>query len=114
MGGEGDPPNGRSYVARGRAKRAQARGGLAVHRQGGAYSRWCTHKAVQIQGVLWPPHECCYFRGVWGLAPTLSEASQSKGEVWRSTHKAVHTQGGAHTRRCTHKAVCGHRRSVVI
>ena len=28
--------------------------------------------------------------------------------------KAVHTQGGAHTRRCTQKAVCGHRRSLVF
>ena len=30
------------------------------------------------------------------------------------TQKAVHTQGGAHTRRNTQKAVCGHRRSHVI
>ena len=28
--------------------------------------------------------------------------------------KAVHTEGGAHTRRNTQKAVCGHRRSLVI
>ena len=35
-------------------------------------------------------------------------------KVWRSTHKAVHTQGGAHTRQCTHKVVCGYHRSLVI
>ena len=28
--------------------------------------------------------------------------------------EAVHTQGGAHKRRCTQKAVCSHRRSLVI
>ena len=26
----------------------------------------------------------------------------------------MHTQGNAHTRWCTHKAVCGHRRSLVV
>ena len=31
-----------------------------------------------------------------------------------ATGKAVHTKGGAHTRRNTQKAVCGHRRSHVI
>ena len=37
-----------------------------------------------------------------------------EGGVGSYTQKAVHTQGGAYTRRCTHKAVCGHRRSHVI
>ena len=30
------------------------------------------------------------------------------------TQKAMHTQGGAYTRRSTHKAACGHRKSHVI
>ena len=34
--------------------------------------------------------------------------------IWRFTHKAVHTKHGAYTRRCTQKAACGHRRSLVI
>ena len=34
--------------------------------------------------------------------------------IWRFTHKAVHTEGGAHTRRCTQKPACSHRRSLVI
>ena len=36
------------------------------------------------------------------------------GVVGSYTKKAVHTQGGAHTRRNTQKAVCGHSRSHVI
>ena len=31
-----------------------------------------------------------------------------------ATGKAVHTEGGARTRRNTQKAVCGHRRRLVI
>ena len=31
-----------------------------------------------------------------------------------ATGKAVHTKGGAHARRNTQKALCGHRRSHVI
>ena len=62
----GTPQTHWGYVARGEAKRAEARGGLAVHTQGGVYTRWCTHKAVQTQGSLWPPQESCYFRGAGG------------------------------------------------
>ena len=160
----GTPKTCKSYVARGRvkqavcrAKRAEAVGGLAVHTQGGAYTKWCTHKAVQTQGGLWPPQESCYLRtGVWA-GPCVERSEPKQWEVWRSTHKAVHTQSGAHTRRsvatagvllfedgcvgwplrrakraeavgglavhtqggaytkwCTHKAVCGHRKSLVI
>ena len=36
------------------------------------------------------------------------------GGVGSYTQKAVHTQGGAYTRRNTQKAVCSHRRSLVI
>ena len=30
------------------------------------------------------------------------------------TQKALHTQGEAYTKRCTHKVVCGHRSSHII
>ena len=149
------------------AKRAEARGGLAVHTQGGAYTRWCTqgnahtrryaatagvllfkgggawvaprversevkqgevwwsthkavytrwrtHKAVPTQGGVWPPQESGYLRGGIGLGPRVKRSGPKQGEVWRSTHKAVHTQGGTHTRRCKHKAVCGQCKSLVI
>ena len=36
------------------------------------------------------------------------------GEVGSYTQKAEQTQGGAYTKRCTHKAAYGHRRSHVI
>ena len=36
------------------------------------------------------------------------------GGVWRFTHKTVHTEGGAYTSRCTQKAVCSHRMSLVV
>ena len=52
-----------------------------VHTQGGAYTRWCTHKAVQTQSGLWPPVESCYLRGVRGLVPLSSEASHLSSEV---------------------------------
>ena len=88
MGGEGGvlgvsppPPTRKSYVAWGRAKRVEATGGLAVHTQGSAYTWWCTHKAVQTQGSLWPLQESCYFRGVPGLSPTTSEASRLSSEA---------------------------------
>ena len=45
----------------------------------GPQARWCTHKAEHTKGGLWPPQESCYLRG--------------------------HRQGGAHTRRCSQKAV---------
>ena len=44
--------------------------------------------AKHTKGGLWLPQELCDLRG--------------------------NRQGGAHTRRCTHKVVCGHRRSHVI
>ena len=60
------------------AKRAEARGGLAVHTQSGAYTRWCTHNAVHTQGGLWLLQEFCYLRGgVQGLPP--DERSELKG-----------------------------------
>ena len=34
----------------------------------------------------------------------MEQSELKQGEFWRSTHKAVHTLEGAHTRRCTHKA----------
>ena len=37
-----------------------------------------------------------------------------EGGVRSDTQKAVHTQGGAYARQCTHKAVCRHRTSHVI
>ena len=77
----------------------------AVHTQGGTHKRQSvattsvmlfqgpqarqyTQKAVHTKHGLWPPRESCYLRG--------------------------HRQGGTHTRRCTHKAVCGHHRSLVV
>ena len=79
----------------GDAKRAQATGGLAVHTQGGAYTRRCIHKAVHTQGRLRPPQKSYYLRGgVQGLAPASGEASRSKGRF-----------GGPHTRRCIHNTV---------
>ena len=65
----------------------------------GPQARWYTQKAVHTQGGghnkggLWPPQESCYLG---------------------ATGKAVHTEGGAHTRRNTQKAVCGHRKSLVV
>ena len=65
--------------------------------------------AVHTPGGLWPPHESCYLRGMRGPAPASSGASRFvergglKGRVGGAhtrlcIHKAVHTQGGAHTR----------------
>ena len=108
--------------------RCVRRGGVS-----GAHTRRCIHKAGHIQGCMWLPQHSCYLRGVWGLARALSEASRGTQCMWeglavhtqggaytrRCRHKAVHTQGGARTRRCIHKAghtqgVCSHRSSVVI
>ena len=81
----------------------------AVHTQGGAHTR----QSVATAGVL-------LFTGGAGAGPRSerSEASVERSEpqqrVRLCPHKAVHTQGGARTRRCTHKAVCGHCRSHVI
>ena len=60
----------------------------AVHTEGGAYTRWCTQKAV-----------CSHRRSL---------------VIEGATGKAVHIEGGTHTRRSTQKAVCSHRRSLVI
>ena len=57
--------------------------------------------------------EVLLFRGVAGVSPASSEASHSS-HTRQHIHKAVHIQGGAHTRRCTRKAVRGHRKSLVI
>ena len=73
--------------------------GGGIHTEGGAHTRQCIHKAVHTQGGLWPPQESCYLRGVWGLAPRVKRSKPRQEKVWRSTNKAVHTQGGAHTRR---------------
>ena len=48
--------------------------------------------------------ESCYLRGVRGLAPASSAASRMHSRTGgahtrRCTHKARHTQGGAHKRR---------------
>ena len=100
----GCPPHG--------AKRA------VVHIQGGAYTRRCTYKAVHTQGAA---HKRPFVatarvllcrRGA-GLSPASSEGSRSPHTRW-CMHKAVHIQGGAHTRRCTQKAACGHRMSLVV
>ena len=85
-------------------KRDESWGGLRVHTQGGAHTRRCTHKAVHARcfmanvGVL-------PFKGCAGLGPRLQRSETKQGVVWERTHKVVHTQGGAYTRRCTHKAV---------
>ena len=60
--------------------------------------------------------------GLWGCSETGGgmgggsggDVRRGYGGVWRFTHKAVHTEGGAYTRRCTQKAACSHRRSLVI
>ena len=77
-------------------------GGGGVHTQGGAHAR----RSVARAGVLLSKG------GVWGLAPVSSEASRGAQSVWEGL--AVHTQGGAYTRWCTHKVACSHRRSLVI
>ena len=59
---------------------------------------------MHTQGGLWPPQESWYLRGVRGLAPASSEVSRSRGwfggpQARQYTHKAVHTQCGAHAKR---------------
>ena len=71
-------------------------------------------KALHTKGELRPPQESCYLGGGGaGVSPALSEASRSP-HTRRCINKAVHIQSGAHPRRCTQKAVCGHRSSLVI
>ena len=43
--------------------------GSAIHTQGGAYTRQCTHKAVHKQGGVWALHESCYLGGGCGGWP---------------------------------------------
>ena len=54
------------------------------------------------------------FKGVARAGPRVERSEPKQGLVWRSAHKAMHTQGGAHTRQCTHKAVYGHHKSFAI
>ena len=74
-------------------------------RFGYPHIRRCIHKAVHTQGGLWPPQESCYLRGVRGLAPASSEASRLSSTASCRKGSAIPKQGGAYTRRCTHKAV---------
>ena len=85
------------------AKRAKAMGGLVAHRQGGAFTRRCTHKVVHTISGLLPQKESCYFRGLLALTPPLSEVARSEGSFGsplarRCTNKAVHTKHGSHER----------------
>ena len=85
----------------------------AVPIQGGAYTRPIqggAHKrrSVATAGVL-------SFKGGAGASarieqsePCVERSKPEHGVVCWSTGLAVHTQCGAQTRRCTHKAVCGH------
>ena len=89
-----------------RAKRAVAGGWLVLRRPGGTHTRQCTHKAEHAQGGAHKRRSVAnarvlLFKRGAGLAPASSEASRSRGLVGapqarRYTHKAVHTQGGAH------------------
>ena len=92
------------------AKLAEAREVLAVHTQGGAHIRWCTHKAVHTQGdahkrrFVATAAVSSFKVGCGGMDPASGEASRGKGRFGgshtrRCTHRAVHTQGGAHKRR---------------
>ena len=38
------------------------------------------------------------FKGGAGAGPRVERSEPKQGVVWRCTHKAVHTQGGPHTR----------------
>ena len=69
---------------------ARGFGAIKVH-EGGKFGATEAHelcsqglcKAVHTEGGLWPPHESCYFRGVWGLAPASSKASRLLSEARR-------------------------------
>ena len=73
--------------------------GKTVHTQGGAHTRRCAPRAVHR------PFYFCYFRGKVGLAPALRRSEPKQEAAWRSIGKALHTEAGAHTRRCTPRAV---------
>ena len=78
-------------------------------RSGGAHTRRYIHKAGHTQGGTHKRRsvavqECCYLKGVRGLAPASSAASRMHGRTGgahtrRYIHKAGHTQGGTHKRR---------------
>ena len=95
-----------------RAKRA------VVHIQGSAYTTRGIYKAVLTAGAAHKRRfvattRALVIRGGAGLSPASGEASHSP-HTRQHIHKAGHLQGGAHTRRCTRKAVRGHRKSLVI
>ena len=55
--------------------------------------------ALHTQAGLWPPQESCPLRGVQRLALSSSGESRLWSATSRSEGSAVHTQGGAYTRR---------------
>ena len=63
------------------------------------------HKAVHTPGGVWPTARVLLFKGGAGVGPqsqrseVFVEHNESKQKVWMCTHKAGHTQGGAHTTR---------------
>ena len=113
-GGAGAGPN---------VKRTELRCTMCVGRVGGARTRQCIHKGVHAQGgadTRWGTHQAVsghhrrlVFQGGAMAGPRIEqrEPSVERSELrctmrvgWRYTHKAVHTQGGAHTRRRIDKA----------
>ena len=81
--------------------------GLVVNTHGGAFTRQCTHKEVCGHRMIFVIERGC------GRLPPPSKVSRSWSTTSRREGLAVHTQGSAYTRRCTHKAVCDQRRSLV-
>ena len=81
---------------------------LAVHIQGGAYARRCTHEAPHRQGggcTRQCIHKAVHTRGSARTRQCTHKAVHTQGNAptRQCIHKAVHTQGGAYTRRCIHK-----------
>ena len=95
--------------------------GLVVHTHGGACTRWWPHKVVHTQDKAHTRRSMAtarvlLFKGVARAGPRIKrskpsfkQSSQGAQCVWeglaqgsaytrRCTHKAVHTQGGAHPR----------------
>ena len=54
---------------------------------------------MRKKGGLWPPQESGYLGGGGGGVPRMERSEP------QSTYKAMHQQGGAHTRRRIHKAL---------
>ena len=75
----------------------------------------CTHKAVHTQGDLWPLQESSLGGGggVVGAGTRVEQSELSIKRIEPRRAMCVGRVGGAHTRRCTHKAACGHCRSLV-